>query len=175
MKIAIWVIVIAVWSIPAWADDSNFSARLHAKFQVKACTICHDFFDKELGGLSFKSHKGRTPDMCVSCHTMKVTGFEHPDEWFAQPGLYTSGMDPQQTCETIKTAMHAKFKSKELTARQIERHLFEDPRVLWGIEGATPNSGMLPFNQKEKDLVKGGLTKWKEEIRAWIKGGMKCQ
>jgi len=148
---------------------------LHAKFQVKACTTCHDFFDKERGGLSFKSHEGRTPDMCVYCHTMNVTGFKQPDEWFAQPGLYTSGMDSQQTCETIKTALHAKFKNKELIARQLERHLFEDPRVLWGIEDATPNSGMLPSNKKEKDLVKEGLTKWKDQVRSWIQGGMECQ
>jgi hypothetical protein len=106
---------------------------------------------------------------------MNVTGFKHPDEWFAQPDLYTSGMDSQQTCETIKTALHAKFKNKELIARQIERHLFEDPRVLWGIEDATPNSGMLPSNKKEKALVKEGLTKWKDQVRSWIQGGMKCQ
>jgi predicted CXXCH cytochrome family protein len=159
----------------AYADDSNFSAHLHAKFQVKACTTCHDFFDKERGGLLFKSHEGRTPDMCVYCHTKEVTGFKHPDEWFAQPGLYLSRMDAQQTCEAIKTALHAKFKSNELIARQIEHHLFEDPRVLWGIEGATPNSGMLPSDKKEKDLVKEGFTKWKDQVRAWIQGGMKCQ
>ncbi|OIP61525.1 MAG: hypothetical protein COV68_02960 [Nitrospirae bacterium CG11_big_fil_rev_8_21_14_0_20_41_14] len=106
---------------------------------------------------------------------MNVTGFKQPDEWFAQPGLYTSGMDSQQTCETIKTALHAKFKNKELIARQLERHLFEDPRVLWGIEDATPNSGMLPSNKKEKDLVKEGLTKWKDQVRSWIQGGMECQ
>jgi len=43
------------------------------------------------------------------------------------------------------------------------------------IEGATPNSGMLPGGKKEKDLVKEGLPKWKEQVRAWIQGGMKCQ
>jgi hypothetical protein len=62
-----------------------------------------------------------------------------------------------------------------MVARQMELHLFEDPRVLWGIEGATPNSGMLPGGEKEKDLVKEGFTKWKDQVRAWIQGGMKCQ
>lgn len=175
MKIVISMIVLLTLSMSAFADDGNFSAHLHAKFQVKACTTCHDFFDKERGGLLFKSHEGRTPDMCVYCHTKAVTGFKHPDEWFAQPGLYLSRMDAQQTCEAIKTALHAKFKSKELIARQLEHHLFEDPRVLWGIEGATPNSGMLPTDKKEKDLVKEGFTKWKDQVRAWTQGGMKCQ
>ena len=44
-----------------------------------------------------------------------------------------------------------------------------------GIEEATPNSGMLPGGEKEKDLVKEGLTKWKDQVRAWIQRGMKCQ
>ena len=109
--------------------------------------------------------------MCILCHTQDVTGFKYADEWFAQPGLYTSGMDAQQTCEATKTEKHAKFKNKELMARQMELHLFEDPRVLWGIEGATPHSGKLPGGGKEKDLVKEGLAKWKDHVRAWIPGG----
>jgi hypothetical protein len=175
MKISIFVAVLLTWSSSALADDSNFSTHLYAKFQTKGCTKCHDFFEKERAGLSFKSHKGRTPDMCVLCHTQDVTGFKHADEWFSQTGLYTSGMDSQQTCEATKTSLHSKFKNKGMVARQLELHLFEDPRVLWGIEGATPNSGKLPGGEKEKDLVKEGLTKWKDQVRAWIQGGMKCQ
>ena len=175
MTISIFVVVLLSWRILALAGDSNFSTYLHSKFQTKGCTNCHDFFDKERRGLAFNSHKGRAPDTCVYCHTQDVTGFKHADEWFAQPGLYTSGMDSQQTCEAIKTALNAKFKNKGMVARQMELHLFEDPRVLWGIEEATPNSGMLPGRKKEKDLVKEGLTKWKDQVRAWIQGGMKCQ
>lgn len=175
MKISIFVAVLLAWSISALADDSNFSNHLFPKFQTKGCTTCHDFFEKERGGIAFTSHKGRTPDMCVFCHTQEITGFKHADEWFAQPGLYTSGMNSQQTCEATKTALHAKFKNKEMVARELEVHLFEDPRVLWGIEGATPKSGMLPGGVKEKDLVKEGLPKWKDQVRAWIQGGMKCQ
>jgi hypothetical protein len=175
MKIIIPLLALVAWSIVAFADDTNFSDHLHAKFQVKACTTCHDFFDKDRGGLSFKSHEGRTPDMCVYCHTKEVTGFKHPEDWFAQPDLYTSGMDPRQTCEAIKKALHAKFKSNTLITRQLELHLFEDPRVLWGIEDATPQSGMLPTGKKEKDLVKEGMAKWKEQVGSWIQGGMKCQ
>lgn len=175
MKIGLYWLALFVWSVPAIADDGNFSTHLHAKFQVKACTVCHDFFERERRGLSFNSHKGRTPEMCMYCHTKGVTGFDHPDDWFAQPGLYLSGMDAEQTCETIKTAMHAKFKNSKMVARQIETHLFQDPRVLWGIEGATPNSGKLPANKKQKDLVKGGLAEWKAQVRTWIQGGLKCQ
>ncbi len=175
MKIAIFVIVVVTWSIPALAEDSTFSTHLFAKFQTKGCTTCHDYFEKDKGGLFFKGHKGRTPDMCIYCHTEGVTGFKHADEWFAQPGLYTSGMNSQQTCETINTVKNTKFKNKAMVAREMEQHLFEDPRVLWGIEGATPKSGQLPSDGKENDLVKGGLTKWKEQVRAWIDGGMKCQ
>jgi hypothetical protein len=175
MKISVFVVVLLAWSIPALADDSNFSTNLYSKLQTKGCTICHDFFEEERGGVAFKSHKGRSSDMCVYCHTKDVTGFKYADEWFAQPGLYTSGMDSQQTCEAIKTALHAKFKNKGMVARQMELHLFEDPRVLWGIEGATTKSGMLPGGEKEKDLVKEGLTKWKDQVSAWIQGGMKCQ
>lgn len=54
-----------------------------------------------------------------------------------------------KTCRTIKFAMNARFKSKALVAKQIEKHLFEDPRVLWGIKGATPNSSNLPEDKKE--------------------------
>lgn len=175
MKSKMFFVIFLSWCIPALADDSKFSTHLYPKFQAKACTTCHDFFEEKRGGIAFNSHKGRTPEMCVFCHTQEVTGFKHPDEWFAQPGLYTSGMDPQQTCEAIKTALHAKFKNKTLIARQLKHHLFDDPRILWGIEGATPNSGMLPSGEKEKDLVKDGLTKWTDQINAWIDGGMKCE
>jgi hypothetical protein len=174
MKYAILVVLLLAWSITAVADDSKFSTHLHAKFQSTACTNCHDFFVKKLGGLSFKSHKGRTSDICVFCHSQSVTGFKHPDEWFAMPGLYTSGMGPKQTCEAIKKALHAEFKNDKLMARQIENHVFEDPRVLWAIEKATPNSGKLPGDQKAKGLVTGGFDKWKTQVRAWIAGGMKC-
>jgi hypothetical protein len=175
MKTGIFLVVLLAWSIAALADDGNFGSQLFSKFQTRGCTACHDFFEKERNGISFNSHKGRTPDMCVLCHTKGITGFKNADDWFAQPGLYTSGMDTQQTCEAVKTALHTKFKNKGMAARQMEAHLFEDPRVLWGIEGATPQSGILPGGLKEKDLVKEGLPKWKEQVRAWIEGGMNCQ
>lgn len=167
--------LLACCTVTARADDSNFSTHLQAKFQSRGCTICHDFFEKERGGLAFAGHQGRSPEMCVVCHTSEVTGFQNADEWFAQPGLYVSGMDAKQTCEATQSALHAKFKSRKLVARQLEKHLFEDPRVLWGIEGATPRSGALPGGKKEADLVKGGLAKWRKEVTAWIEGGMKCQ
>ena len=175
MKIGVFIVAVLVWSSSALADDRNFSTHLFAKFQTKGCTTCHDFFEKGRTGFAFTSHKGRTPDMCILCHTQDVTGFKYADEWFAQPGLYTSGMDSQQTCEATKTALHAKFKNKGLMARQMELHLFADPRVLWGIEGATSHSGILPGGKKEHDLVKEGVVKWKEQVSAWIQGGMKCQ
>lgn len=175
MKIAIIVVALFVWNIPVLAEEVNFSTHLFHKFQTKGCTNCHDFFEKDLAGLAFKSHKGRSTDMCVYCHTEGVTGFKHAYDWFAQPGLYTSGMNPEQTCEAVKASMHSKFKNKKLVAREMELHLFEDPRVLWAIEGATPNSGQLPNNGKENDLVKEGLSKWKEQVKAWIDSGMKCQ
>ena len=175
MKYFLLVVLLVAWSTTAMADDSKFSTHLHAKFQSKACTNCHDFFEKKLGGLSFKSHKGRTPDICVFCHSQSVTGFKHPDEWFARPGLYTSGMDAKQTCKAIKTALFAEFKNEKLLARQMEIHLFEDPRVLWAIEKATPTSGKLPGDEKAKGLVKGGFEQWKTQVNAWIAGGMKCE
>ena len=175
MKSILIMAMALVWSCTAMADDSSFSTHLYAKFQVKACTTCHDYFEKDRGGLAFKSHKGRSPDMCVYCHAEGVTGFRHSDDWFAQPGLYTSGMDAQQTCEAIKTALHAKFKNRGMVARQMELHLFEDPRVLWGIEGAAPKSGQLPGGELEKELVKGGLTEWKAQDKAWVAGGMSCK
>lgn len=160
--------------MPVSADDTKFSTHLWQKFQVKACTNCHDFFEKSLNGLAYNTHLGRNPETCVFCHTQQVTGFEHPDEWFAQTGVYTSGMDAKQTCETVKKAMHAEHKSKALLSRQIQNHLFNDPRILWSIDGATPKSGMLPGGKKEVDLVKGGIDEWKNHVLAWIKGGMKC-
>jgi predicted CXXCH cytochrome family protein len=175
MKKSMFTVLLIAWSITAMADDSDFSAHLYAKFKTRGCTRCHDFHDKTRGGLVYNTHKGRGPEMCTYCHTREVTGYEHPDEWFAQPGLYLSGMDAKQTCETMMAALHAGFKSRELLARQIEKHLFEDPRVLWGIEGATSRSGMLPGGKKEEDLVKGGMALWKEQVTAWIQGGMKCK
>ncbi len=175
MKISIFVVILSIWSMSALADDSNFSKHLFPKFQTRGCTICHDYFEKERGGISFATHKGRTAEMCVLCHTQDVTEFKYADEWYAQTGLYTSGMNAQQTCEAVKTALHTKFKNSTMVARQMEFHLFEDPRVLWGIEGATPKSGMLPGGAQEKDLVKDGLPKWKKQVREWIQGDMKCQ
>jgi len=175
MILNLTVVLLFLASIPAFADDSLFSTHLFAKFQVKSCTKCHDFYEQERGGLSFKDHKGRSVEMCIVCHQQAVTGYSHPEDWFAMGGLYTSGMDAKQTCEAIKSAMHAKFKSKALNRRDMEKHLFEDPRVLWGIEGATPKSGQLPNGKKEPDLVKGGMIQWKEQVNAWIEGGMKCE
>lgn len=174
MKLLPIAVVMLFWCIPAMADGSNFSTNLFSKFQAKACTTCHDFFVKERGGIAFSSHSGRNPDTCVYCHTQKVTGFKHVDDWFAQPGLYTSGMNAQQTCEAVMSALHADFKNKTLVARQLKKHLLGDPRVLWGIGGATPNSGMLPTGKMETDLVKGGLTAWQEQVQAWLEGGMQC-
>ncbi|MEO6486480.1 MAG: hypothetical protein ABIO78_00910 [Thermoanaerobaculia bacterium] len=94
MKRGLFAVVLMSWGLTALAGDSDFSAHLQAKFQVKACTVCHDF---------------------------------------------------------------------------------EDPRVLWGIEGALPNSGMLPEDKRQTDLVKGGLQEWEKQVNAWIEGGMKCK
>jgi len=171
----ILAVVFLLISSTVFADDTIFSKHLFAKFQVKACTKCHDYFEQDRNGLSFDSHKGRSVEMCVACHQQKVTGFEHPEEWFAQGGLYLSGMDAKQTCEATKSALHAKSKSTALLKRQLQNHLFLDPRVLWGIEGATSASGDLPSGKKESDLVKGGITLWKEQVNAWIDGGMKCE
>jgi hypothetical protein len=175
-RILMVVTGVLVWGVAAQAaDDTLFSTNLFAKFQVKGCTVCHDFHSQVRGGLAFGSHKGRSPASCTGCHRQAVTGFEHPEEWFAQPGLYESGMDARQTCETIRTAVHAQFKSQALLAKEMKAHLFEDPRVLWGIEGATANSGKLPGGKAEADLVKGGMERWKAEVTAWIDGGMKCE
>lgn len=175
MKRTIITAAIFLISSTVCADDTNFSTHLFAKFQVKACTTCHDFFEEKRDGIGFKNHKGRSVEMCVVCHQQSVTGFKHPQEWFAMDGLYTSGMDAKQTCETFMKASHAKFKSKALLKKEIEEHLFEDPRVLWAIEGATPHSGFLPSDKRQTDLVKGGMNLWKEQVTAWIDGGMKCQ
>ena len=160
----------------ASADDTLFSTHLFAKFQVKACTTCHDFHEEDKDGFYYTTHaKRRDLNRCQKCHKEKVTGFEHPEDWFAMPGLYLSGMDAKETCETMKKALKAEFKSDDLLASQIEHHLFKDPRVLWGIEGATPNSGKLPFKKMEADLVKGGMEEWETQVKAWIDGGMKCE
>lgn len=170
---AVIALIMLITANAAFADD-RFSSHLFVKFQAKACITCHDFFEKGRG-IGEGSHKGRTPEMCASCHTKGITGFKHPDEWFAMPGLYTSGMDAKQTCEAVKKAEHAEFKSSSLLARRMETHLFEDPRVLWGIEGATPKSGSMPNGKMETGLVGGGLQLWKDQVKAWINGGMKCE
>lgn len=154
--------------------SSRFSTYLYPKFQSKGCTNCHDFFEQKLNGLSFTTHRGRKAEKCVECHDHDVTGFVHADEWFTRPGLYTSDMNVQQTCETIKTQMHASFKHKDKLAREMTTHLFESPRVLWGIAGATPKSGRLPEGKNQNDLIQGGMKQWKKEVSAWIQGGMKC-
>ncbi|OGR57083.1 MAG: hypothetical protein A2X36_09720 [Elusimicrobia bacterium GWA2_69_24] len=158
----------------AETDRTKFSTHLFKKFQVRGCTVCHDFHVEKLGGVGFKSHQGRGPASCALCHKTEVTGFQFADDWFARPDLYTSGMDARQTCEATKAGLNGKFKSPKLLARDMERHLFEDPRVLWGIAGATPESGRLPSDKKETDLVSGGMDEWKAQVQAWIDGGMKC-
>ena len=140
------------------------------------CTNCHDFYEKNKNGRYYESHAKRSDvNRCIMCHNEKVTGFAHSSEWFAQPGLYTSGMDANETCRKTKEALHSELKSDVLLASQLEKHLFTDPRVLWGIEGATSKSGTLPFNKKQTKMVKGGFEKWKSQVKAWIEGGMKCE
>lgn len=174
MKHVVWVLLLAVWSTPAHAADALFATHLYPKFQAKACTGCHDFFSKKLHGRALGSHKGRGPEDCADCHDRDTTGMDD-EEWFARPGLYTSGMTVKQTCEAIKVALQAAFKSKKLQAKQMEKHLLEDPRILWAIEGATPRSGQLPDNLRELGLVPGGLIEWKAQTQAWIAGGMRCE
>lgn len=176
MKAPLPLLVLALSAFSAQADDTKFSTHLHAKFMAPSCTKCHDFFEKDKKGFAFNTHFSRKdPNACTNCHSAEVTGFEHPEEWFAQSGLYTSGMDAVQTCEKTKEALHGKFKSNKLMARQFENHLFNDPRVLWGIEGATPKSGNLPGGKKEEGMIKGGLDEWKAHVKAWVAGGMKCE
>lgn len=158
----------------AWAEDTRFSTLLAAKFQSKACTNCHDFFEKSRNGRAFGTHKGRTPAECTDCHDSSTTGFKDEDEWFARSGLFTSAMDSKKTCQAVMTAQQAQFKSKSLLARQLEKHLLEDPRVLWAIDGATPQSGQLPEGKRATGLVAGGFAEWKTQVLAWIKGGMTC-
>ena len=175
MKYALPVMLPLAFGV-AHADDALFSANLYAKFQAKSCTNCHDFHEKGKDGLYFNTHaERRDVNRCTTCHTHGVNGFEDSAEWFARPGLYTSGLDAKATCEKTKEALSSKFKSDALMATQLEKHLFTDPRVLWGIEGATPKSGNLPFNKKEGNMVKGGLEEWKAQVMEWINGGMKCE
>ena len=175
-KYALPLLLILLCGAAQADDDTLFSTHLHAKFQVRACTVCHDFYEQDKNGLSFNSHAGRLDvNRCQTCHNSKITSFEHAEEWFARPDLYTSGMDARQTCEKTKQALFAGFKSDKLLAAQMKKHLFEDPRVLWGIEGGLPNSGKLPFGKQETDLVKGGMKEWMHQVTAWIDGGMKCR
>ncbi|MEK6544209.1 MAG: hypothetical protein AABZ44_07230 [Elusimicrobiota bacterium] len=175
MKYYAIALLVLAGSVAALTDDAAFSSHLAAKFQVKACTNCHDFFDEKRGGRALTTHKGRTVQTCVACHNKDVTGFTQVDEWFARPGLYMSGMSPQETCEAMMSALNAKFMNKTRLARELEEHFFNDPRVLWAIEGATPGSGRLPQKLAQKDLVKGGLDEWKHQVKAWIDGGMLCK
>jgi hypothetical protein len=173
---AVLVIVLLVVAVRRQTADGGitFSTHLYPKFQSKGCTNCHDFFEKKLDGLAFTTHRERTTEKCVECHDHEVTGFANADEWFARPGLYTSDMNAQQTCETIKREMHVQFKHKGKAARDMAAHLFESPRVLWGIAGATPKSGKLPEERMETDLVQGGMEQWRTEVNVWIQGGMVC-
>lgn len=168
------VLLVAFMSERAWNNDITFSTHLYPKFQSKGCTHCHDFFERNLNGLSFTTHRDRSAEKCVECHDREVTGFARPADWNAQAGLYTSDMNAQQTCETVIKVITAKSTHPDKVAGDLAKHLFESPRVLWGIAGATPRSGMLPKEQMEPDLVQGGLEQWKTEVNAWIKGGMKC-
>ena len=175
-RILLITAAVLLWGMAAQgADDTLFSTHLFAKFQVQGCTVCHDYHSQERSGLAFASHKGRSAESCVACHRQEVTGFEYAEEWFAQPGLYESGMDARQTCETNKGAKNAQFKSQALLARELKKHLLEDPRVLWGIAGATPASGKLPNGKVESVRIQGGKKRWKAEVTAWIDGGMKCE
>lgn len=162
------------WATQAAPDDRDFTTHLAAKFQTASCTNCHEFHDKKHRGRLYTTHKGRTLDSCTDCHDQSTTGFQDENEWFARPGLYMSGMNAKKTCETVMLAQNAKFKNKELLAKQLTVHLTEDPRVLWAIEGATPMSGNLPEGKRELQLVKGGLEEWKAQVAAWIGGGMRC-
>lgn len=167
-------LILTTASAIAAADDSRFATHLHAKFQVKGCTACHDYHEEKLKGIAFSTHKGRKPESCKMCHSQAVSGFAHPEDWFARPNLYTSGMNAKDTCESTKKAMNAEFKSQALLAKEMRKHLLEDPRVLWGVEGATPKSGMLPEKKEQEDIVKGGPAEWKAQVEAWIQAGMPC-
>ena len=109
IKFALPLLLILAFGV-AHADDTLFSTNLYAKFQVKACTVCHDFYEQDKNGLAFNSHAKRLDvNRCEKCHTSRVSSFEHPEDWFARPGLYLSGMDAKETCEKTKEALHAKF------------------------------------------------------------------
>jgi hypothetical protein len=48
-KYALTIFLLLLTFSVAHADDTLFSTNLYAKFQVKACTTCHDFYEQSRG------------------------------------------------------------------------------------------------------------------------------
>lgn len=155
-------------------EAEPFSKHLYKKFQAKSCTTCHDFFKPDVG-LGANSHHGRGENTCTMCHNPSVTGFKPEVKWHTIQGLYTSDMNAKEVCELTLKFLKEKHPESNDLAKIVEKHLLEDSFVLWGIEGATPNSGKLPFRKTQPDLIKGGMVEWKAQVKAWIDGGMSCE
>ena len=101
MKFGLFLVVLGIWSVSSLSDEKKFSTHLHAKFHVKACTNCHDFFIKKRREPLLTIHKDITPDMCLGCHDKSVTGFK--DEDSGLPDLVSTLRDgAKQTCEAIR-------------------------------------------------------------------------
>ena len=68
IKVTLPLVLLITFGI-SHADDSLFNTNLFAKFQVKACTTCHDFYEQDKNGLAFTTHAKRLDvNRCKSCH-----------------------------------------------------------------------------------------------------------
>ncbi|MCS6787582.1 MAG: hypothetical protein NZ524_11185 [Thiobacillaceae bacterium] len=145
---------------PAAAGAAPFSERLHAKFHHDRCLACHQFNSARSQGLSYTTHRNRY--LCESCHRPEQTGLP-PGEWQAPiPRLDYSGLGPRETCELIKrNAGTGDLK------RQLRDHLLDDLRIRWALE-----SGMTPLGRFP--TIEGGYAAWREDVLAWLEGGMRC-
>ncbi len=148
----------------SWADSpaqrTSFAETLYPSFQHARCLTCHQFNSRRSHGLSYTSHRNRY--LCDTCHQPRLTGLKG-GEWQAPlPRLDWTGLAPRETCELIKRNAGGD------AGQRLRAHLLTDGRIHWALD-----SGMTPAGRHP--TVDGGSAAWRQEVLAWVEGGMRCE
>jgi hypothetical protein len=160
-SILFWLVIASV-VLSGHAAPLKFSDALYPKFHHDRCLQCHQFNSKTSNGRSYGSHRNRY--LCENCHKSRLTGLT-PGEWMAPEGgrMDYTGKSARETCLMVLRNIGSGDKKALL-----RRHLLQDQRVLWAIQG-----GMTPAGARER--VPGGVDEWRRDVNAWIDDGMFCE
>jgi hypothetical protein len=141
-------------------------------FQSERCMRCHEAYPNRArpswhANVSTNANQNAWPPnlSCTTCHTTAragVAGWQGP----ANSNIDFRNKSPQQLCGMAKTGT--------LSHPQWQRHLKEDPLILWAVGTARlPTAG--GGSQTVQRAFNGSTQQWISPIDQWSAVGAPCQ